>query len=908
VVGTTYRANATYYDRTFNRSESITYTFTALAPTPVVKVTTKEIYAIPLDVKIVTSVTDPYGAGFVAEWSCQRANGTACPASLTDALADNATNSGVLIGGPIPQGEYVLWMTYKGIRSSNISLTVMCDVSLLTDERKCPVMCPYTCPDEACARTLTSCPCTLEAKISDTTLNLWPAQVDGQIDPTVAVTLTVAAQYRQSVGSCSAFNFNPYMKIRWALFIEANTSATPLPSNIVTNASSLMIDAMYFTPFVKYTLVASFFDIFDDYATNIMYEFIATPPDPQVSVTPRGSSMVVGPTAITLHAKVVDVYMGTTLGIWHCMTATAGNCPIPLAAGISENGTNTQAYIAGPVPAGTYTLWMTYKAITSAPLTLTVFAIEVPLVSLFLGSVPLVEPAMFQRSQSVSFGVGVVFNGTYTLTWTVNGAPYGNEGYLVVPGTALLQTTSLNAPVNNIIIVRAEATSDSAIYGESSVSVQIAPTATVSLDSVENENNATHPLLMTSHNAKLSFSSANVPPSLLVGYEVGYYIAGVKFPVARTSDSTATFVAPVSAEAEINFFVDLHLNGKLAATANRTYAAVMPQNRTSLLANLAEAFSTSTGDPAQLGMAFANLLNFAIASADSTAVDSTSVRNTVFSNLDLVASAPGLDFNGLVSGLSAMVKPKTATTAPGTPAQETKLSAEDATTVLRFLHQVVAKLNEAGIGSVLDMQDSVPEEKKVDLFDIFVMAAEALVAAIGETKAVSRGGTTVSNYGFMGASKASTSTGDASMSTTGSLGLDPNTRANIGGVNTETSFGAAQNGRSPSTKGATYSVAKVNDDGTKSAHKVENLEEPILIVMASTDGLMAVCRYWNTVSQTWQTDGVWLYSYTDTTITCATRHLTTFAGFDGTSSSTTAVTASTIALAFILLAQLLWAH
>jgi hypothetical protein len=88
-------------------------------------------------------------------------------------------------------------------------------------------------------------------------------------------------------------------------------------------------------------------------------------------------------------------------------------------------------------------------------------------------------------------------------------------------------------------------------------------------------------------------------------------------------------------------------------------------------------------------------------------------------------------------------------------------------------------------------------------------------------------------------------------------------------------------------------------------YQVSGLKDLMYVDMESTDGARAVCQYFDESTGAWSTAGTYLHSYTATSIRCATSHLTTFAGFRGSSSAGSTVAVSLAALVALALAQLL---
>ena len=176
-----------------------------------------------------------------------------------------------------------------------MSLTVLCNASSLTSENKCPGGCVYTCPDGTCAASLASCACTLEATIVGSSLSLWPVPTQVGQDTSIGVLYTASGSYRQTKGSCAAFDFTPYMTLKWRVYAGTNSTAMTLPAGIADNRTLLVLGAKFYTPDSQYTVTASFYDINGQSAKTESYTFTAKAPTPYVSVTSKGAKLIVGP-------------------------------------------------------------------------------------------------------------------------------------------------------------------------------------------------------------------------------------------------------------------------------------------------------------------------------------------------------------------------------------------------------------------------------------------------------------------------------------------------------------------------------------------------------------------------------------------------------------------------------------
>lgn len=359
-----YRVTATFYD-VFQASTSTSMEFTALASTPVVSVTTTDITTIPLNIEVVADVTD--ASDVVGTWSCVTAADGECPSALTEALSANGTNSGVSIAGPIPAGHYTPWMTYKSMRSANVSLTVLCDAVNLTSANKCPGGCVYDCLDATSS--LAACACTRNASIVSPSVSVWPVAAQaGELDASTALSFTAAGKYRQVSGSCSSFDLTPFMTLQWRVYRGSESAALSLPS--VSNQS-----------------VA---------AREVLHGDGAVPRH-QLEACTHGRVHVHGEGA-DVSASVTDVFADGTVGVWGCaVDGMEDACPTALTDALSANGTNTGVYIAGPVNK----LRLAYK-VASTWLAVVVSVTDVPRVPILSSVVPAVQPSTFLFAQSLS--------------------------------------------------------------------------------------------------------------------------------------------------------------------------------------------------------------------------------------------------------------------------------------------------------------------------------------------------------------------------------------------------------------------------------------------------------------------------------------------------------------------------
>ena len=254
-----------------------------------------------------------------------------------------------------------------------------------------------------------------------------PATADGSVDAAAALTLTVSAVYRAASGGCASQDFGPYMRVAWRVL---NGTMLSRPS-VVANQSSLTLPAKYFVPGTSYTAVALLSRMNGEYQVGLPLTFTATY-TPTVSITATGSRLVVGQRGIRVAAAIVDAFPaeGGSAVVWSA--ACGGECPAALTDGLAVNGTNSSAYLSGPVAAGTYTLTATYRGVASAPLTLVVSGADAAFqVSVKALSTPVVSPNVYLSTQTLAFAALVNYTANATvLNWTVNGGSHGNKSML----------------------------------------------------------------------------------------------------------------------------------------------------------------------------------------------------------------------------------------------------------------------------------------------------------------------------------------------------------------------------------------------------------------------------------------------------------------------------------------------
>lgn len=203
--------------------------------------------------------------------------------------------------------------------------------------------------------------------------------------------------------------------------------------------------------------------------------------------------------------------------------------------------------------------------------------------------------------------------------------------------------------------------------------------------------------------------------------------------------------------------------------------------------------------------------------------------------------------------------------------------------------------------SAMDIVNALPATEELAL--VLQQMAKALLSsvAVGDTFQATSGSNTISASKVTGSSLAGSqsSTGTSSITMSG-LPVDSESAVGISGAVSSDNAYAKAGRANPSTGTTSYNVTV---DGADFA--VSGLVNPILITMDSTDGDKAICRYFDEDTEEWSTAGTYLYSSTATTITCATTHLTTFAGFSSSSSAGSTIVASVAALVAIVVAQLL---
>jgi len=884
-VGHHYTATVTFSDSVMKRETSKVFPFEVVAATPVITMTTKAtLSTIPRNIKIVSSVTDGYADGSPFVWNCKTTTNTNCPTNLTDALNTNGTRNGVFITGPIAAGSYEIWMTYRGVTGASVTVTVECSDAHLRADWTCPTECTYTCPDATCSSKLGSCRCALDATITDPAIAVWPSP-DAQ---STAMTFTASANYRHA-GSCSAFDFNPFMTVNWYLFKGENREPEVLPVSIVSTALKFLIPDNYLTEGATYTLSVVFTDVNGVFGNSATYKFTVKTFTPYVSVTQKGSVIVTGPTNINVSAVVTDKHADNTVGTWSCLTAANTNCPSSVTNALNA-GKNTGVFIGGPIAAGTYLLRLTYKGVTSNPLTVQVKAVEVPRVSILAATSSLSQTSLiYTTSQTLSLAASVRFANKTTLEWTVNDVSYGSGAVLSLPAS-LLRTTTTTKPRSNVIRVRATSVNDTTLFGEASLDVLVAPVPKLYLTSLSNVNTPSESLLVLSDAVKLEYEVADAPSSVTLTFEVGYLVDGTKSVVVRTQSLAASFVTPMVdvTATSMDFFVDMRINGVLIETVQAAYSVRLPALDVLCSLQGTEVEATTSAEANKKRAAIVNL-GYLAANCPSSASQSAVLDNLASLQSDDVAPGP------VVAAVFRVLDSMTNDTVSDADVDEkvtnyliavaSKVSASDSATFM----QAVKKLNaSAALNTAMETvamniagEAEYGQEVTVESSDkSTVLVGTKLTASSAQGMSLSTSSSSISGNLVPGVA-------EDSVVTVTSM------------VRTINAYGDSQDGLARSSDVVSYSVG-VNG----AAHEVKDLEDVLLITFNSNAGKGAVCQYYDSTTSKWSTEGTWLYAYNKTTVTCATTHLTTFTTFG---SSATTIVASLCAVVVAVVMQL-WAQ
>ena len=862
-----------------HRTGSGTVDVMAMAATPVFHVPMTTVLALPLDISVRASVSDPYEEYPLGSWGCAMEGEATCPAALLTGLADGAED-GVELAGPIPAGMYTLFLTYKERQSENITLIVLCNEEELVDGR-CPGACVYTCPDGTCALSAASCACRLDASVELVQIASSPVvNSDGEVNAGSALTLSVSALYRATEGACAGFNFNPYMRVAWRV-LNGTTLDVP-SSSVVANQSSVTFPAKYFVPGTSYAVVALLSDAGNVYRIGTALRFVASGAH-SVSVTTGGSRLVVGKRGIRLPAIVVDAFRTSEDHVmWDAKCDGTYSCPHSLSYALEDNGTDTGAYVSGPVDARTYSVSLFYRDLQSATVTLVVQDVDAAIqVSVKTLTAPAVLPNVYLGSQTLQFAGSVTHDGATVFEWKVNGDSYGSNATLSVRASDLL------ANADNMIVLRATSVADSAVYAESEVVVRTVASPTVTIDSVNNMYNDSQPLVALTDVAGLWFSSSDVPAGAPVSYTVGYQAGASRIVVARVTavvDPFAVFVAPMPAnasDASLTFFVDLVVGGVTAATATETYEVVRGDPAAAAKA-MRDAIS-HTEDPDLKMAAF-------VSWANGVEVATAEDLGSMFAELGK-ASESTMDAGAVLSAIHRLL---------GANA-ETKSSVAGETTA--FMQKVASKVTPESAQAFLNVGAQVPMSTDM----LHAMAAASLSVArstpVGESSCFSaEGGSpaiSATKRAGSAAGSATSSCGGASLSSSGLQGRASGREVTVYSAQMANPYGTTA-GDDPATDVVTF---QVDVDG--SPYAVEDLATPALFTIPWAAGTPK-CKYYNETRAEWSTDGVSVVSTDGTSVTCATTHFTSFAGFQ--SSGAAAVAASLVALVATVLGQLLLAQ
>ncbi|MBX3294082.1 MAG: hypothetical protein KF881_14465, partial [Acidobacteria bacterium] len=120
-VDTKYVFVARFYKIDKSVGDTVSYTFTAVAPTPTVRIGggASKMVVGPTNIRVTATIVDAYDTATAGTWSCVGS----CPSSVTNALS-SGNNSLLVIAGPVSAGDFALTLTYKGVTSASLTVSV----------------------------------------------------------------------------------------------------------------------------------------------------------------------------------------------------------------------------------------------------------------------------------------------------------------------------------------------------------------------------------------------------------------------------------------------------------------------------------------------------------------------------------------------------------------------------------------------------------------------------------------------------------------------------------------------------------------------------------------------------------------------------------------------------------------
>ena len=292
---------------------------------------------------------------------------TSCGSIASSLSSGTRVSLTVMTGVDMVGNEYTIWFVYLGIRSEDITLTVL-------------LGCPGSSTEIAASWEL--CTCASQRKVIFSTA--WrfvnPATRANSFDVAEPLTVRIYVQVKTpstATGGCQNIDYsyqarNSDLGLEW--IVSQGGPLVSLGPVVGTKTYSWDAGALW-----------AFIDIpGGTYAANGSYVFQAMK-DSTVSlemrlfpftVTPRvliltdkltGSSTA----AVTVPMSVADAYENGTIGEWSCVKTSGGSCPDSMTAALPSGGNSGVTVPAGQ-PIGSYTFWYIYKGVRSANVTLTI--------------------------------------------------------------------------------------------------------------------------------------------------------------------------------------------------------------------------------------------------------------------------------------------------------------------------------------------------------------------------------------------------------------------------------------------------------------------------------------------------------------------------------------------------------
>ena len=765
----------------------------------------------------------------------------------------------------------------------------------------CAPPCLVVCPDGTCALSLPACSCIANSIIQASILTPSTQSMDVR----QVLKLQSAAQYFVTNGTCANADLSLYLRYQWSLSL-ANGTAVRIGPSIATNQPSITFPSLFFSGATAYNVTLTLYGLLPSQMATVVYKFATSSVVPLVNIAMLGTLRTVAPTNIFIAAQVQDVNLDPSLAAWSCQVSGGGSCPSSVAAAL-PNGTVKGLTIAGPVPAGTYMITLTYRGVSSN-LTLVVASTSVPVVQIVSGTAAFIAPNIFLSPQLV-FAAVVTFSSptSYSYEWRVNnGTVVGTEARLVLNTTGLNTSSSADAKVANVISVMVTTTVAPMASGLSEFVAYVVAPPTLTLSVAENYDHPTEAFAVMGQDRLLlkvtssAFSAAPFGALYTLGF--GYYstplfaTAPVFMKLSASPGAMAgSFIATVpffhvatGSSLLATFGVRLHLNDVEVAEAQATFNVTLPSDRSAALTGQINAASSVSNPSSAIDVA-SQIGTLMAMSTNRTerAEAAKTVVSVLFSQIANASTPASLD-----SGQQAQVF--------------SSLTAAVVSAVTDVEREVLSVMS-ATIGS--SVSSSVGQ------------TALGLLSTLNQTNQTASVATTLANAVLNGSTLGTPTTLSSPngmsiivLQQTGSAVQN----STVGNSNSSLAvpsaftfpgfsataivgFSSVQYPANPlganGTSGALASLVVSYDlsvDGSPTS--VSGLSTALTVTFVSTDPANAQCMYFDLTSGEWSSAGLVKAGFTsDGVVSCQTTHLTSFAGFSSFGSSTTA-TATTPAL------------